>query len=128
MSDYEQKLQTRVDRKFKPLMRLIWSGFFSGVIWIILIVAVIADIISGEVLATLGLLSLILPAITGILYSQEMIKIDMIDKEEKRMAELGLLEKRKNYEPERLRLQDDGELVGYDDMYEDESQSRYSGQ
>lgn len=126
MNDYEQELETRVDRKFKPIMRVIWSGFLSLAIWIVLIIGVVMQIIDGELLAALGLLSLLLPGIMGILLAQEMIKISLIEKEEKQMAELGLLEKRKNSASERIGLSDEGELIDYNQYVEEEPQSRHS--
>lgn len=126
MNNYERELETRVDQKFKPIMHVVWSGFLSLAIWIVLIIATIMGFISGEVLASLGMLSLLLPGIMGIRLAQSMIKISLTEEEEKRMAELGMLEKRKNHASERIGLSDEGELIEYDEYFEEEAQSRYS--
>lgn len=126
MNNYEGELKTRVDRKFKPIMHVVWSGFLSLAIWIVLIIGVVTEIISGEMLVSLGLLSVLLPGIMGIRLAQTMIKINLIEEEEKQMAELGLLEKRKNHASERIGLSDEGELIDYDQYFEEEAQSRYS--
>lgn len=126
MNSSEQELKARVDRKLKPIMHVVWSGFLSLAIWIVLIVGVVTEIISGEMLVSLGLLSILLPGIMGIRLAQIMIKINLVEEEEKRMAELGLLEKRKNKASERVGLSDEGELIDYNQYFEEEAQARHS--
>lgn len=81
MNHYEEELETRVDRKLKPIMHVVWSGLLSFAIWIVLIVGVITGIISGELMASLGLLSILLPIIMSIRLAQAMIKINLIEEE-----------------------------------------------
>lgn len=129
MDHYDRELETRVDRKYKPLARVIWSGFISGAIWIILIVGLISGFVNAQFLVGVGLLSLLLPAMMGIQFAQQMIKIGMIEEEEKRMAALGLLEKRKHSDPDTVRLSDDGEPIEVDEyLYEEDALSHHTAE
>lgn len=122
MFEDEKDIEMRVDRKLKAIMRVIWASMLMVVIWIFLIIAFLTGTFSTISLISIGLLSLLLPVFTGVLLAREQIHMDLIDEERKHIAKMDNIEKRKNVTPERLTLNDDGELIEYEDYYEDESQ------
>jgi len=127
MSIDEEQLQKNVDRQATPIIRMIYHGSAFGIAIPLLILGGVLGVISGEFALTVGVLLLVSIIMHGVWFGAQMTRLEIEEEERKKMLEAAQYQYEEKAKRDRLMLSDDGELVDYPALDDEEDdRQRYS--
>jgi len=127
MSIDERELQANVDRMAKPIIRMIYHGSGFGIAILLLVMAVAIGLLSGEAALFIGGLLLVSVMMHGVWFGAQMTRLGIEQEERKKMLrEAELYGEKEKAKRDRLMLSDDGELIDYPALEDEEEQGYYT--
>lgn len=127
MSIDERELQRIVDRKSRPIIRMIYHGSAFGIAVPLLVIAVAIGLLNGEAALFIGAVLLVSVTMHGVWFGAQMTRLGIEEEERKKlMKEAELYGEKEKAKRDRLMLSDDGELIDYPALEDEEAQDYYT--